>query len=130
MAAIVPLTVARINFLAVRADQTLLAADSGGIGELWAFWIACIGKMGLISGGHITLPISVKLGVAVTALGVLEGDICAAVWTCERGAGGVGVGWCWRSWTLLKRLWSYSTGRPLAVHNRWWWWWRRRLKSG
>jgi len=119
---------ARVDFLAVRTNQTLLAADFRDIGELWAFWIACIGKMGVIGGGHVTLPGSVELGISVTALGILEGNICAAVWTYERGARGVGIGWSWRSWALLERVWSYRTRRPLAIHSRWWW--RKRLESG
>jgi len=40
MAATGPLTVARVNFLAVRRNQILLAADLKIIGELLAFQIA------------------------------------------------------------------------------------------
>jgi len=128
MAAIVPLTMARVNFLAVWTNQTLLAADFRDIGKLWAFWIACIGKMGVIGGRHITLSGSVKLRISVAALGILEGNIRAAVWTYERGTRGVGIGWSWGSWALLERVWSHRTGRPLAIHSRWWW--RKRLESG
>jgi len=86
MTSIVPLAMTRVDFLAVWTNQTLLATDFRDIGELWAFQIACIRKMGLIGRGHVTLSGSVKLGVAVTTLDILEGNICAAVWTYERGA--------------------------------------------
>jgi len=43
--------------------------------------------MGLISGGHVTPPGSVKLRIAVTMLGILGGSSCVAVFTYEREAG-------------------------------------------
>jgi len=50
--------------------------------------------MVLISG---ELSRSVKLRIAVTMLGILEGKNCAAVCTYERGASVFGIGYGWRS---------------------------------
>jgi len=47
------------------------------------------------------------LGIAVTKLNILEGNICAAVCTYERRAREFGIGWGWKSWALLKGVWSY-----------------------
>ena len=58
------------------------------------FRIACIREMVLISG---ELSRSVKLRIAVTMLGILEGKNCAAVCTYERGASVFGIGYGWRS---------------------------------
>ena len=48
------------------------------------------------------------LTIAVTTLGILEGNICVAAGTYEREARELSVGWGWRIWALLKRVWSYS----------------------
>jgi len=53
MAAIGPLTMARINVLRVQTNQTLLAVDFRDIGELLAFQITR--EMSLISGGQVAL---------------------------------------------------------------------------
>jgi hypothetical protein len=116
MRTIVPLSMARLYFFTVGADETLLAADSGRINKLWALWIACVGKMGLISGREVALSLGVELGIAVAELGALERDIGAAVWAGKAVEVGVGVGWSRRAWILLKRLWADGTRRPLAVH--------------
>ena len=50
---------------------------------------------------------SVKLTIAVTTLGILEGNICVAARTYERGER-VQHRRDWRTWALLKRVWSYS----------------------
>ena len=86
MAAIGPLTMARVDFLAVQTNQIFLAADVKIIGELLAFQIACKREMGL-SGKRsaFTLSGSVRSGITATMLGIPAGNICAAV---ERGARG------------------------------------------
>jgi len=45
----------------------------------------------------------VQLRITVTTPSILEGNICAAICTYERGARGFSIGWGQRSWVLLKR---------------------------
>jgi len=84
---------ARGSVLRVQTNQTLRAVDFRHIGELWDFQIICIREMGLISRQHVTLPGSMKLGIAVTVLSILEGNIFVAVCTWERGVRWFGIGW-------------------------------------
>jgi hypothetical protein len=72
MTAIMPLAMTWLDFFTVWADKTLLAADSRRVDEFWAFWIAHIGKMWLISRGQVALSLSIKLRVAVATLCVLK----------------------------------------------------------
>ena len=93
MASIGPLTMARDNVIRVQTSQTLLVVDFRDIGELWYFQITCIREMGLTNGGQVTLSGNVKLRIVTTILGILEGNICAAVCTYEKGARVFGIGW-------------------------------------
>jgi len=80
-----------------RRAKLFLAVNFRDIGELWSFQITCIREMGLTNGGHVTLSGNVKLRIVTTMLGILEGNICAAVCTYKRGAREFGIGWGWRS---------------------------------
>jgi len=75
-----------------RRAKLFLAVNFRDIGELWNFQITCIREMGLTNGGHITLSGNVKLRIVTTMLGILEGNIGAAVCTYKRGAREFGIG--------------------------------------
>jgi len=86
-------TMARDNVIRVQTSQTLLLVNFRDIEKLWDFQITCIREMGLTNGGHVTLSGSVKLRIVTTMLGILEGNICAAVCTYKRGARVFDIGW-------------------------------------
>jgi len=86
MAAIGPLTMARVNFV-VRMNQTPLAANFRDIEKLWAFQVTCIREISLISGGHVWEHRTKNSGHHTQYSGREHFTVC----TYERGARGFGL---------------------------------------
>ena len=106
MAAIGPLTMARVNFV-VRMNQTLLAANFRDIEKLWAFQVTCIREISLISGGHVWEHRTKNSGHHTQYSGREHFTVC----TYERGARGFG-------WSLINWLVNPLLIDDWFIHNQ------------